>query len=189
MRFMKNIVKIVLCGPAGAGKDTHAEVLAKFFSIPAISVGSLLRAEIARDSAIGRRIANTVARGDIVPSEIATQLLRQELEKHDHRHGYILNGYPRTLPAVEQYMNFDRPTHVVHLMIDDDEMRRRLRHRQREDDTEASIENRIRRYHEEEQPVYTFWKSQRDVFYQEFSTNEPFLDVSRRVIAFLQSYA
>lgn len=180
-------MKILLYGSPGAGKDTVADTLSNTLRIPAFSTGDLIREEVEKQSEIGLQIAPYVLRGEIPPGNIGTLLLRERLIRDDCRAGYILSGYPRSVEAIEKYLTFDRPTHVVHLLLSDASARDRLLARGRADDTEALILKRIQRYKDLEIPACESWKAYPDVLYGEISATGSREVVFRLVVDFLKS--
>ncbi|MBI2551030.1 nucleoside monophosphate kinase [Candidatus Uhrbacteria bacterium] len=112
--------KIFLLGPQGSGKGTQAARLAKKLSIPAISVGQLLRQEVRLRTETGKEIQDIVARGALVPDRVTARVLRERLGRPDAAHGYILDGFPRNVAQMKAF-DFDEPTHVIVLNINRDE--------------------------------------------------------------------
>lgn len=184
---MNSPIKIVLCGPPGSGKDTHATVLSATFRVPSISMGGMLREEIVRQTQDGAIAALAMQKGEMVPQEIVYRLLRQKLESEACAKGYILNGYTRSLESLKTYLSFDKPTHVVHLMLSDDDVRDRLKVRGRDDDQANIVELRLRRYHEEEVKVCDFWKNDPSVWYTEIWTNRMPIDITKDIIDFMHA--
>lgn len=92
---------ILLLGPPGAGKGTQAKRIEDTYSIPQISTGDMLREAIAADGALGREVAPIVERGDLVPDELIVAVIRDRLERPDTSEGFILDGFPRTIPQAE----------------------------------------------------------------------------------------
>ena len=93
-------IVIVLLGGPGAGKGTQAQALMRYLEIPQISTGDLLRSEIRAKSEIGREAEKQIAEGKLVSDEIVNKVLGNRVRQSDCRYGWILDGYPRTLPAV-----------------------------------------------------------------------------------------
>lgn len=121
-------LKLLLLGPQGSGKGTQAQLLSAHYNLPAFSMGQLLREEIARGSAIGKEMEAIMARGDLVPCEYAADVLKVRLERPDTVHGYILDGYPRSMEQLRVF-DFDTPTHVFVLDIPRQESIERIAHR------------------------------------------------------------
>ena len=101
-------MNIVLLGPPGVGKGTYAGVLSKKYSIPTISVGDLFRRAIKDETELGKRIKGYVSSGDLVPDEIVIKLVKNRLEANDCKGGFLLDGYPRTVPQAEAMMKFKK---------------------------------------------------------------------------------
>lgn len=94
-------MKIVFLGPPGAGKGTQAVDLALEFAIAHISTGDMLRGEIKAGSALGKLAQSYIDDGNLVPDEVAVDIIRHRLKKDDAKSGYILDGFPRTVPQAE----------------------------------------------------------------------------------------
>lgn len=93
------MLRIVLLGPPGAGKGTQAQKLVEFYKVPQISTGDILRAERKAGSAIGKEAQSYMDSGKLVPDDLILRLVERELEKNPP--GYILDGFPRTIPQAE----------------------------------------------------------------------------------------
>lgn len=91
----------LLLGPPGCGKGTQAERLAKHFSIPAISTGDMIRAEIKAGTELGKVAAAVTITGGLLSDDLVNQIVRSRLSKDDCRTGFLLDGYPRTIPQAE----------------------------------------------------------------------------------------
>jgi len=93
--------RLVFLGPPGVGKGTQADLLAAHLNIPHISTGDILRSLSASDSPIAETIRNYLDEGRLIPDDIMTRILTERLEEKDTERGFILDGYPRTLPQAE----------------------------------------------------------------------------------------
>lgn len=91
------IRRIVLLGPPGAGKGTHAKILSERYEIPHISTGDLLRSQIHGGTALGKRAKSFIDSGKLVPDEVVVEMVRGRLENPDVAKGFILDGFPRTV--------------------------------------------------------------------------------------------
>lgn len=89
---------ILLLGPPGAGKGTQAKRIEDERGVPQISTGDMLREAIAGGSELGAEVQPIVERGDLVPDELIVRVIRQRLERDDTAGGFILDGFPRTIP-------------------------------------------------------------------------------------------
>jgi len=98
-------LNLIIFGPPGAGKGTYASKLAERYNIPAIATGDIFRAEVKSGSDLGRKIAEYLQSGGLVPDETVNEVLRVWLGKPESSRGFILDGYPRT---VEQAKALDR---------------------------------------------------------------------------------
>lgn len=101
-------MNIVLLGPPGVGKGTYAGVLSKKYEIPTISVGDLFRKAIKKQTELGKKIKGYVSSGELVPDTVVIELVKNRLEESDCKNGYILDGYPRTVPQAEAMMKFNK---------------------------------------------------------------------------------
>ncbi|RYD66299.1 MAG: adenylate kinase [Verrucomicrobiaceae bacterium] len=91
-------MRIILLGPPASGKGTQAKILVERYGVPSISTGDLLRAEVAAETEIGLAIAEAMARGDLIDDETVSRLLEARLDQPDAEGGFLLDGYPRTVP-------------------------------------------------------------------------------------------
>jgi len=94
-------MRLVLFGPPGAGKGTQAKKLKARFGIPQISTGDILREARRKGTELGRKAAEYMDRGELVPDEIILGLVRERLSQMDCRDGFVLDGFPRTIPQAE----------------------------------------------------------------------------------------
>ncbi|MDH3695203.1 MAG: adenylate kinase, partial [Gammaproteobacteria bacterium] len=94
-------MRIILLGAPGSGKGTQASVLVEKFSVPHISTGELLRAEMASDSPLGKEISAGMESGQFVPNEVVMELIQNRLRQSDTRRGFILDGFPRNIPQAQ----------------------------------------------------------------------------------------
>jgi adenylate kinase len=124
-------VRVVLVGPPGAGKGTQAQFLASHLSIPKISTGDIFRDNVSHGTALGRRAQTYMERGDLVPDEITIAMVTDRLADDDTGAGFLLDGFPRNVPQAETLKKMlasweTRLDIVLELVVDDDEVVRRL---------------------------------------------------------------
>lgn len=94
-------MKLILLGPPGAGKGTQAKMLTEQFSIPQISTGDILRAAVKDGTAMGLKAKEYMDAGGLVPDEVVVGIVRDRLQEADCVNGFILDGFPRTVPQAD----------------------------------------------------------------------------------------
>jgi adenylate kinase len=94
-------MRVIFLGAPGAGKGTTAKIVAQAEGLPQISTGDLLRAAVAAGSELGRQAAARMDRGELVPDALILDLMRQRLRESDCARGFLLDGFPRTVPQAE----------------------------------------------------------------------------------------
>jgi adenylate kinase len=124
-------VRLVLVGPPGAGKGTQAQFLSSHLSIPKISTGDIFRDNVSHGTALGRRAQAYMERGDLVPDEVTIAMVTDRLADDDTGAGFLLDGFPRNVPQAETLKKMlsawdTRLDVVLELVVDDDEVVRRL---------------------------------------------------------------
>jgi adenylate kinase len=154
---------MVLLGPPGAGKGTQAQVLAERLGIPAISTGEMLRAAVLEGSELGRKVQGIMTSGALVDDATMAEVVRGRLAKADACKGFLLDGYPRTLPQAETLEAILREEGcdldgVLLVDVPEDELVRRALARRREDDKEEVIRERLRVYREKTAPLIGYYR-------------------------------
>ena len=94
-------MKLILLGAPGAGKGTQAEAICKYFSIPAISTGNIIRKALKGGTEMGKKAKLFIDKGDLVPDDMVVKIIEERLENEDCKNGFILDGFPRTIPQAE----------------------------------------------------------------------------------------
>ena len=188
-----NRLKIVLLGPPGAGKGTQAVLLADYIGIDRISTGDLFREHQQNETDLGLLAGQYMTRGELVPNEVTIKMVMRWIKCLDPGDGFLLDGFPRNLEqahvldtALDPLGGVDK---VIHIMVQEDELMRRLSGRlvcrncqasynvssklveagrcnkcagelyQREDDGLASLNKRIQVYSEETEPLVQYYKN------------------------------
>ncbi len=132
-------MNLILLGAPGAGKGTQAEVICDALKIPAISTGNILREAIKNETALGMEAKSYMDGGKLVPDEIVINILKERLGEDDCKNGFILDGFPRTVPQAEALdkmgVNIDR---VVDIEVEDEKIMQRLSGRRVCEDCGAS---------------------------------------------------
>ncbi|MGD8383980.1 MAG: adenylate kinase [Lysobacterales bacterium] len=159
-------MRIVLLGAPGSGKGTQAALLVERLGLPHISTGALLRDAIKRGTRLGLAVKEITEKGELVPDDVMSDLVKERLGRDDAADGFILDGYPRTL---EQAKVLDaileelaRPVEVAILIdVDADQIIKRIELRAEEegrsDDTVEVLRNRMRVYQEKTAPVADYY--------------------------------
>ena len=91
-------LNLILLGAPGAGKGTQAELISERYGIPAISTGQIIREEIASGSELGKQVKEYTSQGMLVPDSVVIDIIKGRLAKDDCANGFILDGFPRTVP-------------------------------------------------------------------------------------------
>lgn len=149
-------MRLLFIGPPGAGKGTQASRVAERLGIPHVSTGEMFRHHVSTGTELGQKVEAIMAAGDYVPDEVTVAMLAQRIAEPDAANGYILDGFPRTVPQVEaldELIGVDGLDHVVVLEVIEEELTERMLSRGREDDTEETIRNRFKVYLDQTQPL------------------------------------
>jgi adenylate kinase len=167
-------VRVVLLGPPGAGKGTQAQIIAEKLGVPAISTGDIFRANVSGQTELGKQVKAYLDAGALVPDEITVAMVKDRLTQPDAKNGFLLDGFPRSIPQAEQLRDSLAETghgldRVVELVVDEDELVRRLSGRrmlvdgqmvQREDDKPETVRHRLQVYREQTAPLSGFYDSE-----------------------------
>ncbi len=157
---------LLLLGPPGAGKGTQAKRLSGEHGIPQIATGDMLREAVAAGTELGRRVEPILAAGDLVPDDLVVAVMRERLARPDTQQGFVLDGFPRTIPQAESLDEMLRQIErrlaaVLELQLDEEVAVRRLLGRaeqeRRSDDTPDVIRNRMRVYREQTEPLVSYY--------------------------------
>ncbi|MCY4598164.1 MAG: nucleoside monophosphate kinase [Bryobacterales bacterium] len=155
--------KFIMIGPQGSGKGTQSKLLAEEFGFIHISIGDIFRWNVRNHTKLGSRVTRITAEGRLVSDEIVENVVRERLELHDWRYGFVLDGFPRT-PSQAMYLfenwNLDR---AIYLNLDDETVRERVMSRakvgegsgftKRADDNPEALQRRLAEYHDKTRPL------------------------------------
>ncbi|MBQ2273001.1 MAG: adenylate kinase [Clostridia bacterium] len=94
-------MRLILLGAPGAGKGTQAEIISEKFNIPQISTGAILRAAVAEQTPLGKKVEQVMQSGGLVSDEDVIALVKERFQQPDCANGFILDGFPRTIPQAE----------------------------------------------------------------------------------------
>lgn len=118
-----------MLGPPGAGKGTQSARLARMWRIPHISTGAMLRDAVQSGSPLGLEVKAIMERGGLIDDEVITRVVRARLDKPDAARGFLLDGYPRTVPqgqALDDYCANRAPLLIVEIVLSEADILRRL---------------------------------------------------------------
>lgn len=150
-------MKILLVGIQGSGKSTQGKLLAEKLKVPYISTGDIFRKMATKDTQEGRTIRKILASGNLIDDRATSSIVRRRLQEDDTQVGFVIDGYPRNLNQVKIFdPGFDL---VIYLSLTDTEAVERLMRRGREDDTKELIEQRIKLYREQTEPMLEHYEN------------------------------
>lgn len=166
-------MRLILLGPPGAGKGTQAKILVEAYGIPQLSTGDILRSAIAAKTPMGLAAKEIMDRGDLVPDEVVNGIISERLDAEDCKAGFILDGFPRTIPQAEELdemledkgMELDG---VIEITADPDVLVERIVNRAREsaassgarsDDNVEVVRNRLNVYRELTEPLVEYYRA------------------------------
>ena len=98
-------MKLILLGAPGAGKGTQAEIISEKYNIPTISTGNIIRAALKNGTEMGLKAKSYIDAGNLVPDDVVIGIIKERLAEDDCQNGYILDGFPRTIPQAEALDN------------------------------------------------------------------------------------
>ncbi len=180
-------MNVIFLGPPGAGKGTQAQRICDALNIPQISTGDILRRAMKEETPTGLKAKQFVEAGKLVPDEVIIDIVRERLAMDDCQNGYILDGFPRTVPQAEALDTIAKIDVVVDLDVADEVLINRLSVRrvclacgatyhvdhlkgetkcakcgeeliQRKDDSAETVLNRLNVYHEQTAPLVDYYQ-------------------------------
>jgi adenylate kinase len=171
-------MRLILLGPPGAGKGTQAQRLVEKYGIPQLSTGDMLRAAVAAKTPVGLKAKAVMDAGELVSDEIVNAIVAERIDQPDCANGFILDGYPRTLPqadAVEQMLE-ERGTDLdaaIEFAVNDKALVGRVLKRAeqaraagqpvRKDDTAEVFDERLREYYKKTAPLIGYFYARRQL--------------------------
>ena len=121
------MMNLILLGAPGAGKGTQAEILTARLGIPAISTGNIIREALKNGTEMGLKAKSFIEAGQLVPDEVVIGIIRERLAQDDCQNGFILDGFPRTVPQAQALEEMGVAiTKVIDFEVEDEEVMRRL---------------------------------------------------------------
>jgi adenylate kinase len=164
-------VNVLLLGPQGSGKGTQAKLISRTYGIPQIATGDMIREMKELDTEVGRAVKAVYDAGDLVDDELIIRMIRDRLDRGDTLPGFVLDGFPRTLPQAEALdallRDLGRDLDVVfELQVSGrqtllDRMLKRAAEEDRSDDTPEAIQRRLALYEQETAPLVDYYRSTR----------------------------
>jgi adenylate kinase len=160
---------LVLLGPPGSGKGTQAERLSTTYGMPHIATGDIFRALVEAGAPLGRQVKTYLDRGELVPDSLVIDVIRDRLSQADAQHGFVLDGFPRTVAQAEALdtllAELGRPLDaVLYLQADRQTLINRMAHRaeveERTDDRPEVIPHRIDVFLEQTAPLIDYYRRQ-----------------------------
>lgn len=165
-------MNLILLGPPGAGKGTQAQRLVEKYGVVQLSTGDMLRAAARSGSELGRQAKAVMEAGQLMPDDIMTRIIAERVDQPDCRNGFILDGFPRTVPQAEaldrllaeKALGLD---HVIELRVDDEVLLDRIAGRanqesssgqRRADDNVETLRKRLAVYHEQTAPILPYYR-------------------------------
>jgi adenylate kinase len=184
------VANILLLGPQGAGKGTQGKLIASEHGIPHVATGDMLRAAMAAGTELGRAVKPIYDAGGLVPDDLMIALIRERLGEEDAREGFVLDGFPRTMPQAEALEEMLREIGreldvALEFQVPDQVGRERMLKRAAEegrtDDTPEAIHERLRLYHEETEPLIEYYRTRGNLvgIHAERPVNEVFSEIQR----------
>ncbi|MFK0382213.1 MULTISPECIES: adenylate kinase [Rhizobium/Agrobacterium group] len=168
-------MRLIFLGPPGAGKGTQAKRLTDKYGIPQLSTGDMLRAAVSAGTEIGKRAKAVMDAGGLVSDDIVNQIVSERIVGADCTKGFILDGYPRTVPQAKALADNMRDNNlvldaVIELKVDEEALIRRIENRVaetiaaggtvRSDDNPESFRKRLTEYREKTAPLSQYYSEQ-----------------------------
>ena len=180
-------MKLIMLGAPGAGKGTQAKKIAEKYQIPHISTGDIFRANIKAGTELGMKAKSFMDQGQLVPDEVTIGMLLDRISQDDSKNGYVLDGFPRTIPQAESLTaalkeRGEKIDYAVNVDVPDDNIINRMSGRRacvynapksedicdtcgeklilRDDDKPETVKNRLLVYHDQTQPLIDYYKKE-----------------------------
>jgi len=184
------VLDILLLGPQGSGKGTQAKRISEAYAIPHIATGDILRRAMADETELGRKVKPIYDSGGLVPDDLMIEIIRERLAEDDAEEGFILDGFPRTLPQADALDPMLREigkelTVVFALQLPREVSIQRLLNRARLegrlDDTPEAIEKRLELYQRETEPLIEWYRIRSKVvpIHADRTPNEVFAEIQQ----------
>lgn len=164
-------MNLVLFGPPGAGKGTQAQYVCQNYGLGHLATGNLFRAHISNETPLGLQVKSILDAGELVPDSVVLDMVKEEIQKDDFKHGIVFDGFPRTVAQAEglkevlQNIGLSIDAFIM-LDVPEDMLVQRLlsRGEGRSDDTEEKITHRLEVYRKETSPVKGYYEANGNVY-------------------------
>lgn len=185
-------MRIVFMGPPGAGKGTQAKIICERYKIPQISTGEILRAAVKNGTEMGKKAAEFMDAGKLVPDSVVIGIVRDRIREPDAQPGYVLDGFPRTLEQADalkaMLAEIGTPLQcALNLDVRDqtliDRLLERAQKEGRADDTEPVIKSRLATYHAQTKPLIDYYR--REAILSEVAGEGALGEITARITAVL----
>ena len=203
-------MKIIMLGAPGAGKGTQAKKIAAKYAIPHISTGDIFRANIKNNTELGQKAKTYMDKGELVPDELVVDLIMDRFKEADCANGYVLDGFPRTIPQAEALdkalsANGESVDYAINVEVPDENIINRMSGRRacvgcgatyqgicdacgeklilRDDDKPETVKNRLSVYHEQTQPLIEYYSGKGVL--KEVDGTQPMDDVFAAIVKIL----
>ncbi len=183
---------LVLFGAPGVGKGTQAQILAEKLGIAHLSTGDAFRKAIAAQTEVGKQVQRYVESGALVPDELVSQTVAEELQKPQYRSGVVLDGFPRTIAQAQALEKMLRNlgmslTAVINLVVPEEVIIDRLVKRGRKDDQPEIIRHRLEIYHKETAPLLHYYQTHSTIPVITIDGNADIDTVNQRILSAIKS--
>jgi adenylate kinase len=156
-------LNVIMMGAPGAGKGTQADRFAGERALPKISTGDMLREAIANGTPLGQKAAPLMETGGLVTDDLLIEMIRERVSEPDCRAGFILDGFPRTVPQAQSLENLlpggATAFVVFNFRVPREELLRRLGSRKRNDDTGMVVQRRLSEHDERTNQMVDYFKA------------------------------
>jgi len=156
-----NNPRIIMIGGPGSGKSTYSEIISKKLSIPHVYTGDMMRELSKQDTPDGKKVKDLLSKGEFAPTPIVIDAVKERLQKPDAESGYIFDGFPRSVEQANKMKDANiEYSHIINLVVSEEEVIKRLTARGRADDKPEIIKNRLKVYHRETAPLLDYYKDE-----------------------------
>lgn len=199
--------KIIILGPPGSGKGTQAKLIAEHYGIDHVSTGDIFREKKKEDSELGRLVKELIDNGRLVPDDITIKIVEEKVK--GLKKGYLLDGFPRTVPQAEALDKIDKLTHVLYIEVSEETLLKRITSRrvcecgesyhlifnppkeegicnkcgkeiyQRVDDAEDKVKERLKEYDTKTKPLLDYYKKKLIKIDGELAISEIFEEIKK----------